>query len=125
MGHGSDKIRRLACDYAEHVVCICEEALHGDPRFRHALFETRRFLGGEATIEDVAQADADLFKGHYKLRRHPKLTIRIASEASWVINLAILACCQRQLEALGVMARTRFQPRVDGVATKASYAVAR
>ena len=46
---------RLACDYAEHVVWICEQAFNGDPLFCHAIRSTKGFLNGQTSIEEVAQ----------------------------------------------------------------------
>ncbi len=116
--------KRLACDYAEHVVWICEEVFPENLRFHLAITETKRFLSGETSIEKMAQATSELYRTHYRLPRPYSTDVRTAIEAALAIKLAIKVCCQRELEASGAVMRVRYQPPVQAVATKASLAVA-
>ncbi len=115
---------KLACDYAEHLVWICEQGFNGNPLFCDAIRATKCFLDGRATIEEVAQARLELYEALYELREPHSFLVQSAIDAAWVIELAIQVCCQRQLEALGAVARTRHQPRVKAVASEAWHVVA-
>ncbi|MDM8551684.1 hypothetical protein QUF72_16475 [Desulfobacterales bacterium HSG2] len=90
----------LACDYAGHVVRICENASGGNRCFRNMIARIREFLRG-GSAEKVISARSDLFDLHYHLKRHSDVKKRIASEASWTIAIAVNVCCQRELETLG------------------------
>ena len=115
---------KLACDYAEHLVWICEQGFNGNPLFCHAIRATKCFLDGRATIEEVAQARLELYEALYELREPHTFLVQSATDAAWVIELAIQVSCQRQLEALGAVARIRHQPRVKAVASEAWHVVA-
>jgi len=114
----------LACDYAGHVVRICENASGGNRCFRNMIARIREFLRG-GSAEKVISARSDLFDLHYHLKRHSDVKKRIASEASWTIAIAVNVCCQRELETLGVIVRSRRQPSAVDVAGQACYAAAR
>jgi hypothetical protein len=116
-----DALKTLACDYAEHVTWICEEVLPGEQRFRRAIAVTRGFLRGNEQIEAVEEARIALFGCELRRRGHLG---RTASEALLAICLAVLVCCQRELEKLGVMHRNRYHPQLDAVASQANHAVA-
>ena len=45
--------RHLACDFAEHVLPICEALYPGDNRPRNAIEVSRRFADGNATAEEL------------------------------------------------------------------------
>ena len=55
-----DRIARtFACDCAESVLQIYETEYPGDSRCREAINTARRFIGGNATEEELAAARAD------------------------------------------------------------------
>jgi hypothetical protein len=54
MGDGPN--RQLACDFAEHVLPICEAAHPGDMRPRRAIEVARAYVRGEAAAEEMEAA---------------------------------------------------------------------
>ena len=116
--------RWLACDYAEHVVRIWEEVVPTDVSARQAIIRVREFLRGRCAIEAVAAVRSDHFAARHASSEANDARTKAARSASWATVLAICACCQRELEALGVVIRHRTVPHAADVAAEAAYAVA-
>lgn len=115
----------LACDYAEHVIWICEEVSRGDPRFRQMITVIRRFLDKKATIEEVATAREDFLEAAWQFREMMEWDAAVLRAASNSIYLVGRVCCQRELEALGVVIHIKYQPDTMSVAEAASLAIAK
>jgi hypothetical protein len=115
---------RLACDYAEHALWICEELAPDDRRPHLALIEARQWLDGLTTIRNVALTRSAAFQALIAFQEVSTFRGRAATQAAWSVELAVNVCCQRELESLGVIHHEKRLTSVENVAERASYAVA-
>lgn len=121
--------KRLACDFAEHVLrFVCaDEPLHMQV-YQRCIDTIRAFLAGHATIQEVDEI-------YFYEESCPEPTgsqgDRVAYHAfgfhvfGSVLYLLYRSCCQRELEAAGLVIRTKYEPDAISVAQEACYAVAR
>lgn len=87
------EIRLLACDYAEHVLHIFEEACHNDKRPRNAIEVSKRYANGEATREELDAARSDAWDAAWYAAADA------ASRAAWDAAWAALEADSRVARA--------------------------
>lgn len=81
--------RLLACDYAEHVLSLYEDARPDDNRPRHVIEVSRRYARGEATMDELTAAGAAARDATHAARD----ASNAACDAAWSAAYATYATC--------------------------------
>lgn len=114
--------KHLACDFAEHGLRIL---LATDQiklsAFLIGLEEIRKFLKGKTVIQQVQKLSYDAID--LDIREIPGISISVG-EVSSILRALKSCCCQRELEAAGLMYHRKRQSNVFFLAENVCYAVA-
>jgi hypothetical protein len=102
----------LMFDYVDHTTWICEKLLDNDPRFRRAIEVARDYLNQIASIEQLADADSDLYHAFVNFMPEPtgSTPSQAGHKAGWAIVQATLVCCRKELERIGRIVKRKQYP---------------
>lgn len=112
--------QHLALAFAEHAIQTCADQLSSAERDISLAYiaAARDLAEGKGTISDLGSAHHTYFS---TVGRNAKLS----GDVTQVAAMAVRACCQRQMEDAGIVARVKYIPGLLSVAKSAQAVVGR